>query len=61
MARKRKVVLTRWSPKCLDAADIVEIISAYGYNNDSMFSEKYDSNIQQWRITLKVERIDDES
>jgi hypothetical protein len=55
--REHKIL---WAPCDLDEEEILQIIQRFGYDNDSLRSEKIEHhNVRPWRVTVKVERLEE--
>ncbi len=48
----------RWAPKRLTEGEILDIITDYGVENDSLLSEKCNQNPVSWDISITVKPHD---
>ncbi len=48
----------RYCPPRMDASSLIEVISNYGFNNDTLEIEKYSDNPVHWKIKISIERIE---
>jgi len=48
----------RFSPKSMNAESLIEVISNYGFNNDTLAIFEDEANTVRWAIKISMERIE---
>jgi len=46
-----------WTPKRMTGDDLLYVLQDYGYYNDTLMSEKNDSNVVKWKLDISLKRI----